>query len=148
MKKFKSVSEGLPEYTDFVWIKCEGSDKINLAYFSQFMDQPQFQYAETVGDREGLSVEYYANVTHWAKLESPEFDDSEMEQGKPVLRNDGAFLVVVDLADGEQTTTYFTLQELEIYLRDRAGDLAMASAKRALAAVQSIGKDLKPKANR
>jgi hypothetical protein len=67
---------------------------------------------------------------------------SKMERGTPVLRNDGAFLVVVDLAGGEQTTNFFTLQELESHLTQRAGDLAKESAKRALSAVQSIVKEL------
>lgn len=80
MKKFKSVADGLLEYTDFIWIKCEGSDEINLAYYHHTDDQPRFQNAETVGDREGLSVEYYDNVTHWAELEIPEFNGAKMER--------------------------------------------------------------------
>lgn len=63
-----SVKERLPEYTDFVWVKRESEDEVELGFFG-FCSR--FQNPYTVGDQEGLSVEYFNDVTHWCELEPP-----------------------------------------------------------------------------
>ena len=61
------VSEKLPDYTDFVWVKRESSEMLKLGFHSS----GEFQNPYTVGDSEGLSVEYFHDVTHWAELQVP-----------------------------------------------------------------------------
>lgn len=61
----------LPKYHDYVWVKRASSADVQLAYFSG----GRFQNAESVGDYEGLSVEYYDDVTHWAELKEPNFSE-------------------------------------------------------------------------
>lgn len=46
---------------------------------------------------------------------------AKMERGIPVIKN-GRFGVVVDTSDGEQTITWFTLEELKRHLTQRAPD--------------------------
>jgi len=62
------VSAKLPDYTDFVWVKREASEVLELAFSNGSWG---FQNPYTVGDSEGLSVEYYSDVTHWAELQAP-----------------------------------------------------------------------------
>ncbi len=54
---------------------------------------------------------------------------AKMERGVPVIQN-GKFLVVVDLSNGEQTTTWFTLEELKRHLTKRAPDARKAALKK------------------
>jgi hypothetical protein len=65
------VSERLPDYTDFVWVWRADSDKAELCYFIQRTEFEQWQDPYSVGDYEGLSIEHYKDVTHWAPLEPP-----------------------------------------------------------------------------
>jgi hypothetical protein len=65
-----SVKDKLPEYTDFVWIWRGDNAEAELCYFTQG-EYGGWQSPSSVGDYEGLSVEYYNDVTHWAELEPP-----------------------------------------------------------------------------
>lgn len=64
-----------PDYTDFVWVKRLSSpDKWTLAYFvceSGRAISESFQDPYTVGDSEGLSVEYFTDVIGWTELTAP-----------------------------------------------------------------------------
>jgi hypothetical protein len=59
----------LPEEAQFVWVHDEGENY--MAYFYPSPKGGTFQTAESVGDREGLDVEYIY-PTHWAYVETPE----------------------------------------------------------------------------
>lgn len=69
------VTEKLPDYTDFVWILREGKTEWELGYFNQHVDaslsDAQWQNPYSVGDSEGLSVDYYNDVIKWRDLEPP-----------------------------------------------------------------------------
>ena len=54
---------------------------------------------------------------------------AKMECGIPVIKN-GRFGVVVDTSDGEQTITWFTLEELKRHLTKRAADVRKARRKK------------------
>ena len=70
------VAERLPDNSfGFVWVKCASRDDLIMAYFTD----RKFQYAETVGDREGLSVEYHEDVTHWAEIITPEIKSQPLK---------------------------------------------------------------------
>lgn len=62
-------SDGLPVGGTFVWVYRDSISETELAFF----DGDRFQRAHTAGDREGLSVEYLKDVTHWADLNPPVF---------------------------------------------------------------------------
>lgn len=55
-------------YCDFLWVR-RGSGAIELAFHSS----GRFQTAESVGDHEGLDVEYMDDVTHWMEMSPPCF---------------------------------------------------------------------------
>jgi hypothetical protein len=53
----------------YCWVKlADGS--IELAYYSPY--SKRFQVAETVGDYEGLNIDYYDDVVEWMELVKPE----------------------------------------------------------------------------
>jgi len=56
----------------FVWVKRTSSERVEMAYWTG----EKFQSPESVGDHEGLSVEYYDDVTHFLEMQEP--DISEM----------------------------------------------------------------------
>ncbi len=60
----------IPDWIGFVWVLLE-TGEIELAYYSN----GNFQTAETVGDREGLMIEYYNNVKAWASLKEPNYSE-------------------------------------------------------------------------
>ena len=66
----KRYSGNLPNQNGFVWVVLDNREK-QLAYFTD----GQFQTAETAGDQEGLSVEYYENVIGWADIQQPQTDN-------------------------------------------------------------------------
>lgn len=59
--------KNLPKYCDFVWVHRPSG--VCLAYFNG----SSFQESETVGDMEGLSVEYHNDVDYWMDVEKPDF---------------------------------------------------------------------------
>jgi hypothetical protein len=75
VKWFVVEEDKFPSYTGFVWIR-RNNNHVRLAYFNKNTDFlfNRFQLPETAGDNEGLlTTEYFTDVTHWAKLEEPEF---------------------------------------------------------------------------
>lgn len=62
--------EYLPDsFEGFCWIVTDG--KVELAFTYCYENNRKFQDPETVGDREGLSVEYFHNVTHYKEITKP-----------------------------------------------------------------------------
>ncbi len=71
-----SVEEKLPQPTHFVWVKRASQKELELAYFTgRDNKSSQFQDPYTVGDREGLYVEYFTDVIYWAELVPPVVHD-------------------------------------------------------------------------
>lgn len=72
MSKWHSLTNPERPENDFVWAHSR-SQGVVLAYYMPAnyyylgFDE-RWQYAETVGDQEGLSTEYYNDVTHWREL--------------------------------------------------------------------------------
>jgi len=53
-------------------VKRSSNDIAEMAYYrKRECESEEFQDPYTGGDREGLSVEYYTDVTHWAEMQSP-----------------------------------------------------------------------------
>ena len=72
---------------------------------------------------------------------------AKMERGIPVIQN-GKFMVVVDLSNGEQTTTWFTLAELLRHLTKYAPDVASAASAEpdsGLESVHAVESDTQPR---
>jgi len=88
MNQWISVEDRLPEEWGIVWVKTtdeslsmwlhpdslkvSGGCSVALATYCN--KEYGWQDAYTLGDREGLSVEYYHNVTHWMPLLKPPKD--------------------------------------------------------------------------
>ena len=72
----------LPTHSDFVWVIRQSDDLPQLAYLYVWEGEGRFQVPETVGDYEGLSVEYYEDVVLWADIEPPCIPgNKEMDNG-------------------------------------------------------------------
>lgn len=74
-RHWRAVSDSEPDYYDFVWIR-DVAHGVCLAYHSieslpRGAVKHNYQVASTAGDAEGLSVEYYREVTHWCPLLVP-----------------------------------------------------------------------------
>ena len=70
MVNWRQVDD-LPDWSDFVWIVRKLATKPELAFLAKWDRVYRFQDPYTVGDSEGLSVEYYTDVLCWAELEEP-----------------------------------------------------------------------------
>lgn len=66
MTTWISTADYLPQLSDFYWVKVK-SGETHLAFYNGH----RFQTAETAGDREGLSIEYLTDVTHFREVEEP-----------------------------------------------------------------------------
>lgn len=66
MSVWMNAEDSLPRAGDFCWVKI-ASGETHLAYWNG----DKFQTAETAGDREGLSVEYFTDVTHFREVKEP-----------------------------------------------------------------------------
>ena len=76
INKWVPVTERLPDYIDFVWIVSK-SCGVELAYHIKAEGGHYWQFAHTAGDSEGLSADYYEDVTHWMDLEYPEYPQAD-----------------------------------------------------------------------
>lgn len=65
-KEIKTYTKNTPDCVGFVWVLLDNNE-YELAYFHG----GRFQTAESAGDYEGLSVDYYDNVIGWAELSHP-----------------------------------------------------------------------------
>lgn len=66
MENWVSATLYAPLFGRFYWVKV-ASGETHLA----FWNGNKFQTAETAGDREGLSIEYITDVTHFREVEEP-----------------------------------------------------------------------------
>ena len=64
-------SPPIPEAYGFAWVLLK-TGEVDLAYLTVLGHAYVFQTAETVGDREGLSIEYLSEVLAWAPLVYPD----------------------------------------------------------------------------
>jgi len=70
--EWKPISD-LPKYhCDFVWVVSEKCRQPWLAFADGF---GRIQTAHTAGDREGLSIDYEQDITHFADIVAPEGPD-------------------------------------------------------------------------
>jgi hypothetical protein len=77
-----AVKKRLPPYSgDFVWAYSQSCGVV-LAYYTGYPGAVYWQTADTAGDSEGLSVEYYSDVTHWAVLEEPDVPSITIDMEK------------------------------------------------------------------
>lgn len=71
--KWRKVLDAEPVNQGFVWVR-RSDGGIELAYIIDYSGRREFQDPYTVGDREGLSVEYFRDVTDWAYIVAPDFE--------------------------------------------------------------------------
>ena len=73
-----SVDERLPKddevVGDWFWVKRQGGIELMYGSWQKWKDPHEFKWQDpyTVGDHEGLHIEYYDDVTHWRSLIPPE----------------------------------------------------------------------------
>lgn len=72
MSKVYSVSKKLPAFFDFYLIWRKSKNASELAYHCVDCNgEHRWQKPDTVGDKEGLNIEYFEDVEFWTDLIFP-----------------------------------------------------------------------------
>jgi len=67
---WRDFEHARPDMPGFYWVR-RSNEIVDLAYWA--CSPCRFQWADTVGDREGLNVDYFDDVTHWADIPTKKF---------------------------------------------------------------------------
>lgn len=71
-----------PGYNDFAWVWSARLEYPELSLAHAYRNErPQFQTAWSAGDTEGLSVEYFSDVTHFMPLVTPKPPELDKTNG-------------------------------------------------------------------